>query len=155
MSSKQEDIARLIKLMGADIENAVQTRMDTLWEEVFARSIPKEKIGVAEAERIKFMKQADIAGRLMRVHVKAYDSRFSHDEIKELLAFHETPVAQKLVGALADITKDVVSGSSDVMHRMGHDLTDHLQSVGVIPADTKAEAAKNRIMSSILKRMSN
>lgn len=155
MSSKQKDIARLIKLMGVDIQSAIKGRMDALWEEVFSKSIPKEKIGMAEAERIKFMQREDPAARLMKAHVKAYDSRLSHEEIKELLVFHETPVARKFIEALADITREVVRSSTDIIHNLGRDLTNHLQTVGVIPADTKAEDAKNRIMSSVLKRMSN
>jgi len=89
------------------------------------RDIPQEKLSKVEQMRLK--SEADVAARrilariraevpgrvnfgelLERVGMEMYGKHFSEEELKELIAFHKTPVAQKLLRLLPQITAETL-----------------------------------------------
>lgn len=56
-----------------------------------------------------FRENISAPGGLLDRQVPIYDKRFTHDEIKQLIAFYESPIGRKLTGELPGIMADGVS----------------------------------------------
>lgn len=89
------------------------------------RDIPQEKLSKVEQMRLK-SEADDAAQRILarirvdvprrvnfgelyeRLGLEMYGKHFSEEELKELIAFHKTPVAQKLLRLLPQITAEAL-----------------------------------------------
>lgn len=58
--------------------------------------------------RIEFPKRINFGELLERAGMEMYGKHFTEDELKELIAFHKTPVAQKLLRLLPQITAETI-----------------------------------------------
>jgi hypothetical protein len=100
--AKEADIRRLLDLSGAKAL-ATQT-MDTMSQSIkplLARSLPpgdyREKLIDLFFEKFRSKASPE---QLMDMAVPAYDKYFTHDEIKGLIKFYETPLGQKTLSVL-------------------------------------------------------
>lgn len=89
------------------------------------REIPQESLSPDERKRLKFEadatteriltrlraefpKRINFGELLERAGMEMYGKHFTEDELKELIAFHKTPVAQKLLRLLPQITAETI-----------------------------------------------
>jgi uncharacterized protein len=75
-----------------------------------------------EAAKVYAEKAAAPGGLLERV-IPVYDRRFTHAEIKELLAFYRTPTGRKSLVVMPDVFREMV----DVANRWGKTLRPEIQ----------------------------
>ena len=108
-STKEADIRRLMAVTKAD--SFVTQLMQSLGEgirPVMSQSLPageyREKL--IDLFIAKFKSKID-AKELINMAVPLYDKYFSDQEIKELIKFYETPVGQKAVSNLPQLTMEM------------------------------------------------
>lgn len=69
-------------------------------------------------------RKAEISAILARV----YAEKFSEAELKEIIAFYESPTGKKFVGATADIGKQTMGRLQEWSGKVSKDATDRLKA---------------------------
>jgi hypothetical protein len=62
--------------------------------------------------------------------VPIYDKHFSEDEIRELNTFYQTPLGQKLLKELPNVTQESMNAGQDWGTRLGDKLMKQLEAKG-------------------------
>lgn len=86
--SKSDDIQKLMDLMGTKAMG--QQMMQTMGESLNAVGSP-----VAEDFFKDFMSEVNFA-ELIELTIPIYDKHFSHDDIKQMIAFYQSPIGKKM-----------------------------------------------------------
>ena len=86
--SKSDDIQKLMELMGTKAMG--QQMMQTMGESLNAVGSP-----VAEDFFKDFMSEVNFA-ELIELTIPIYDKHFSHDDIKQMIAFYQSPIGKKM-----------------------------------------------------------
>jgi uncharacterized protein len=119
-AAKEKDIRRLLNLLGtkALMEQAV-AEMSKTTRPLLENSLPPGayRDTLIDAFYAKFRTKFD-AQQLLDLAVPIYDRHFTHEEIKGLIQFYETPLGQKTAGALPQITGELMERS----RKMGEDV---------------------------------
>jgi uncharacterized protein len=107
-TEKTDDIRRLMALTGAEKlqKNTVDQMMAAMKPALLA-SVQGDRRGEQVMERMtqlmtEEMKKLDFS----QMAVQLYDKYFTHDDIKELVRFYESPVGQKAVQVLPTLTQE-------------------------------------------------
>ncbi len=109
-TQKQKDIRKLLKITGSgELGQQVMGQMMTN----FKKSMPQ----VPEKFWADFMKEVH-TDELVDLIVPVYDRNLTHDDVKELIRFYETPTGKKFVSVLPKITQE----SMTVGEKWGRDL---------------------------------
>jgi hypothetical protein len=120
-AAKEKDIRRLLDLVGtkALVQQAV-VDMSKNSRPVLENSLPageyREKL--IDAFFAKFQSKFDVQ-QLLDMAVPIYDRHLSHEEIKGLIQFYQTPLGQKTVKALPMITTEVMEQSRKMGEGLG------------------------------------
>ena len=97
-SSKERDIRRLLVLMGsAELGKQV---VDQMFGQ-FRTSLPDVPAEFWDGMAAELNPQG-----FVELGVPIYDKHFTHDEIRELIAFYQTPIGRKLTSELPAITQE-------------------------------------------------
>jgi uncharacterized protein len=143
--AKEADIRRLLDLTGAS--KIVKETMETMTNgirPVLANSLPpgeyREKL--IDLFFAKFHAKADIA-QLIELAIPAYDRSFSHEEIKGLIKFYETPLGQKSLSAMPQLMSELSDAGRKWGEKLGRDsmqevLTEHPEMQEALEAAGKA-----------------
>ncbi|MGH9754187.1 MAG: DUF2059 domain-containing protein [Blastocatellia bacterium] len=131
---KKALIKELMKLMNAATNTEALTgtfleqslnNIAPLISQGLLQEIPQEKLSPDEQKRLKseadaatqrilirlrteFPKRINFGELLERAGMEMYGKHFTEEELKELIAFHKTPVAQKLLRLLPQITAETM-----------------------------------------------
>ena len=109
-SQKQKDIRKLLKITGSgELGQQVMTQMMAN----FKKTMPQ----VPDKFWSDFMKEVR-TDELVDLIVPVYDRNLTHDDVKELIRFYETPTGKKFVSVLPKITQE----SMVVGEKWGRDL---------------------------------
>jgi hypothetical protein len=154
MNSKKEDIRKLLEHMDVQPGKLSDALKEGISKMAMA-SVPDDRKGDAEKFLEEFFAPDPYGTRLLDAHVEAYSSRFSHIEIKDLLEFYESPAGRRWTEAVGDITKDILKANKKIVRDLTDTAHEGLRDAGIIPKDEEAEAAKNRILAGVTKRLSN
>jgi hypothetical protein len=107
--AKEADIRRLLDLVGTKAF-VVQT-MDSMSKSIkplLTNSLPpgeyREKL--VDLFFAKFSAKADVE-HLLDLAVPVYDKNFSHQEIRSLIEFYQTPLGQKAIATLPKVTAEM------------------------------------------------
>jgi hypothetical protein len=107
--AKEADIRRLLDLVGT--KALVAQTMDSMSKSIkplLTNSLPpgdyREKL--VNLFFAKFTTKAD-AQRLLDLAVPVYDRNFSHQEIRNLIEFYQTPLGQKAIATLPKVTLEM------------------------------------------------
>lgn len=108
--AKKADIQRLLELVGTKaLMKASMDSMANTIRPLMTNSLPpgeyREKL--VDLFFVKFQSLADAAHFLDSSAVPIYDKHFSDDEIRGLIKFYETPLGQKAVSALPQISNEL------------------------------------------------
>jgi hypothetical protein len=109
-TQKQKDIRKLLTITGSgELGQQVMGQMMAN----FKKSMPQ----VPEKFWSDFMKEVHTS-ELVDLIVPVYDRNLTHDDVKELIRFYETPTGKKFVTVLPKITQE----SMAVGEKWGRDL---------------------------------
>jgi uncharacterized protein len=107
--AKEADIRRLMDMVG--IKKVMTDTMESMIQglrPVLSNSLPpgdyREKL--VDLFYAKFQSKADMT-YLLDLAVPVYDKYFSHEEIKGLLAFYATPLGQKSISVMPQLTNEM------------------------------------------------
>jgi uncharacterized protein len=147
--AKEADIRRLLDVSGAKkIVMQTMASMTTSVRPVLASSLPpgeyREKL--IDLFFAKFQSKADSA-QLLDLAVPLYDKYFSQDEIKGLIRFYETPLGQKSLSVLPQLTSEMADLGRQWGEKAGRDsmqevLTEHPEMQQALEAAGKAAQQK-------------
>ena len=98
--AKEEDIRKLLVVTGAG-KMGVQ-----MMEQMFA-SIKVQNPAIPATFFDEFMKEVD-PNELIEISIPSYDNHLTHDEIKQLLKFYESPIGKKLIEKQPLIMRDAM-----------------------------------------------
>jgi uncharacterized protein len=109
--SKAQDIRRLQELIGskermAQVMNEMEKTMRPLMNNALPAGDYREKL--VEAFFVKFHSKLDLQQFLDQA-MPIYDRQFSHEEIKGLIQFYQTPLGQKYLSAVPQITAEMMA----------------------------------------------
>lgn len=67
---------------------------------------------------------------LVNLIVPIYDRHFTHDEIKELIKFYDSPIGKKLVAELPSITQESMAAGQQIGAKIGARIHQRLKQEG-------------------------
>ena len=109
-TQKQKDIRKLLKITGSgELGAQVMSQMMINMKKAMPQ-VPEKFWG-------DFMKEVHTE-ELVDLIVPVYDRNLTHDDVKELIKFYETPTGKKFVSVLPKITQE----SMGVGEKWGRDL---------------------------------
>ncbi|MBI5520587.1 MAG: DUF2059 domain-containing protein [Desulfovibrio sp.] len=138
---KQADIRRLLDISGG--ANTGRLMSQALTRQVIASlrqkrpDIPAQTLVVVERELSVVMKQTlDGPDGLLERMVPLYAKTFTHQEVRDLLAFYESPTGRKAAAALPGLMREGQTIGEDLAQRMLPELkrrlTEALSKEGVV-----------------------
>lgn len=143
--AKEADIRRLLELTGTKaVMNQMMDSMRQNIKPLMTNSLPpgeyREKL--VNLFFAKFQAKADLK-ELLDKAVPVYDKYFSHDEIKGLLAFYQTPLGQKTISVLPKVTAEMTQAGQQWGEEMGRQcmqdvLAEHPDLAAALDASEKA-----------------
>jgi uncharacterized protein len=107
--AKEADIRKLLELVGtkALISQTMESMSKSI-KPLLTNSLPpgdyREKL--VDLFFAKFTGKADV-GHLLDLAVPVYDRNFSHQEIRSLIEFYQTPLGQKAIATLPKVTAEM------------------------------------------------
>lgn len=122
---KRRDVERYLELSGnrALAQQMLQAyvKQSVGWVKKMRPDIPPASMPAVERDLSAFLaERVGGKGGLMEQLAPVFAKHFSHDEVRQLLAFYESPVGRKAVGLMPRLVKE----GGDVAQRMG---------IGLIP----------------------
>lgn len=121
---KAKDIRKVMEISGAGV-NGVQV-METMVGQ-FKQALPD----VPDEFWKEAMKEVS-ADALIDLIVPIYDKHFTHAEIKQMIAFYETPVGKKLSTTLPLITQEAMAAGQKWGEEIGQNVVEKLRKKGYI-----------------------
>ena len=147
--AKEADIRRLLEITGTrKIVTETMASMMTTIRPVLANSMPpgeyREKL--IDLFVAKFQAKADTK-HLLELAIPAYDRYFSHEEIKSLIKFYETPLGQKSLSVMPQLTNEMREAGRKWGEKLGRDsmqevLAEHPEMEAALEAAGKAAQQK-------------
>jgi uncharacterized protein len=120
-ATKEADIRKLLDLTGAttNMRQAI-LNMEKSIKPLMTNSLPpgeyREKL--IDLFFQKFQAKLDLQ-KLIDLAVPEYDKHFSDDDIKEMIRFYQTPVGQKAVKAIPELTAAIAAASQQEGQQVG------------------------------------
>lgn len=121
-ATKEQDIRRLLTLTGSG-QLGVQVIQQMFAS--FKRSMPE----VPEKFWDEFMKEVD-ADEMIELVVPIYDKYLTHDEIKIIITFYETPVGKKMIALLPQIMQESMAAGQQWGKEIGERVIKKLKADG-------------------------
>lgn len=106
--AKQADIRHLLELTGAvNMANQSMDGMEKSVKSLMSGSLPpgEYRDQLLDLFFQKFRAKRD-TNQLVELVIPIYDKYYTHDDIKALIAFYETPVAKKMVAVLPKVLEE-------------------------------------------------
>ena len=120
--AKRDDIRKLMKLTGsAEVGKQV---MDQLFV-TFKQSMPS----VPPEFWDKISHKVD-ANEMVELIVPIYAKYFSHDEIRQLIKFYESPLGKKLTKVLPDVTRESMEAGQKWGQKLAEEVMKEIREKG-------------------------
>ena len=120
--AKQDDIRKLMKLTGsAEVGKQV---MDQLFVS-FKQSMPNVPAEFWDG----ISKKVDV-DEMVELIVPIYAKYFSHDEIRELIKFYQSPLGKKLTKVLPDVTRESMAAGQKWGTKLAEEVMKEIQQKG-------------------------
>jgi hypothetical protein len=128
-ASKEEDIRRMLQLTGAGEVGEQMMDQMLMGLRQSMREVPQNVWDEIISEfRVEFA-----ADRLIEMSVPIYARHFSHDEIRQLIAFYESPAGRKLADATPQIAQESYRVGVEHGENVMRNVLQRLQSRGYKP----------------------
>ena len=143
--AKEADIRRLLDVAGtkALMTQMMQSMSDGM-KPMLINALPpgdyREKL--ADLFLAKFQSKADLQ-HLLDMAVAVYDRHFSHEEIKGLIKFYETPLGKKAISEMPQLMNEMTTAGRRWGEQLGQEsmqevLAEHPEMVEAMKAAQKA-----------------
>jgi uncharacterized protein len=121
--AKAADIRQLLDLTGsAALARQVMSNMEQSMRPLMTGALPpgeyREKLVDLFFE--KFQSKVDV-NNLLDLAIARYDENFSDDEIKQLIAFYQTPLGQKVVTVLPKLATELQQDGQKMGQQLGRE----------------------------------
>ena len=131
--AKQADIKLLLASSGgATVGKSMATQLTRRIVETLRRTrpdIPVHTLAIVEREVIKmFTETFDAPGGVVDRLVPLYADTFTHQEIRELLAFYQSPVGKKAVGSLPQLIRQGQKIGQGLAHDVAPELNRRIKA---------------------------
>jgi uncharacterized protein len=143
--AKEADIRRLLDLVGtkALITNMMESMIGNI-KPMMANSLPTGEYRAKLVDLFfeKFRAKADVQ-HLLNLAVSGYDKKFTHEEIKGLIKFYETPLGQKVISVQPQLVADMSAAGRAWGEKLGREcmqevLAEHPEIADALEAAGKA-----------------
>ncbi len=144
--AKEADIRRLLEVTGA--EKLMLSSVESITQSirpVLANSLPpgEYRDKLIDLFLIKFQSRIDVK-QFMEFAIPIYDKDFSHEEIKALIAFYESPLGQKTVSLQPQIGNEMRAQGEKLGRQIGQDsmrevLAEHPDMAAALEAAGQAQ----------------
>ncbi|MEC5398313.1 DUF2059 domain-containing protein [Uliginosibacterium sp. H1] len=105
--AKRADVMRLLKSSGSvSMVDGMLGAMMPLLQQQCAKCTAEQKAILQREVTAVFRENVDTPDGFLSRMVPVYAARFSHAEIRQLLAFYESPIGRKLVGEMPGMMKE-------------------------------------------------
>jgi hypothetical protein len=122
--TKSDDILRLLRMSGSG--NLANQMMDAMIPQ-FQQLVPE----IPSIFWVRFKEKLDVDD-LLYACIPAYSKYYTHDEIKQLIAFYESPLGRKLVEVTPLITQETMLIGQKWGEKLGQDIVIELLNEGYI-----------------------
>jgi hypothetical protein len=122
--TKNDDILKLLRISGAD--KLADQMMDAMIPE-FQQLIP----GIPDIFWIRFKEKLN-TDDLLYACIPAYNNYYTHDEIKQLITFYESPLWKKLVEVTPLLVQETMAVGQRWGEKLGQDIVDELIKEGYV-----------------------
>jgi hypothetical protein len=122
--TKEQDITKLL-----EVSNTRQEMLHTI--EVMIAQFEQMLPEVPQAFWNLFWEKLDVESLLVMI-VPIYDEYFTHEDIKNLILFYESPVGKKLVKVTPSITERAMVAGQVWGQKLGEDIIEELTNGGYI-----------------------
>ncbi len=120
--AKQNDIKKLLLLTGSG-KLGVQVMNQMI--ESFKKSFQE----VPHEFWVEFMSEVN-ENELMDLCIPVYDKYFTHDDIKALINFYESPAGKKLTSVLPQVTRELITAGQEWGKHLGQKAIKKLKNRG-------------------------
>jgi hypothetical protein len=122
--AKQDDIRKLLILTGAD-KLALQVMNQMV------ASMKKTMTGVSDEFWQEFMKKSESKMKeMIEGIVPVYDKHLSHEDIRAVTAFYESPAGKRLIAALPGITRECMTAGGQLGQKWVEEIQKELEKKG-------------------------
>lgn len=130
--SKQDDIRKLLYVTGADKlgEQILDQMLTSL------RSSMKQVPESVWEEIIGEFKTAFAGRKIVELNVPIYSKYYTHDEIRQLISFYESPLGQKVTSVTPLVFKEAYEVGAQYGRGVMRDVQEKLRSKGYKPPIT-------------------
>jgi hypothetical protein len=120
--TKEADIRQLIQLTGADkLADQMMSTMEANLKPGLMNAFPpgeyREKLVTLFFEKIH---SKAIVG-IQQITIPAYDKYFTDEEIREMIAFYQTPIGKKAVTVMPQLMNDVLQATQSWSQQLGRE----------------------------------
>ena len=121
--AKEADIRRLLALTGAAaLMQQVMTSMEHNMKPLLTNALPpgdyRDQLIELFWEKFQSKMNTD---SLLSLAITRYDQNFSDDEIKQLIAFYQTPLGEKVVTVLPKLTQELQQDGGKMGQQLGRE----------------------------------
>jgi len=121
--TKNDDIIKLLRVSGSDkMADQIMTAMIAPL---------KQSSGVPDAFWVKFRKKLNV-DELLYACVPAYDKYYTHDEIKQLIKFYESPLGKKMVAVAPLLVQETMAIGQKWGEKLGQEIYNELVKEGYL-----------------------
>jgi hypothetical protein len=127
--TKEADIRRLIELTGsAQLTQAMMNQMAQQMKPLLINSLPpgERSEQIANIFVQKMVERANSEGFLKMV-IPIYDKHLSHEEIKGLIQFYESPLGKKYVEVLPQMMQESNAAGAEWGHQITQEVLQDMQ----------------------------
>ena len=122
--TKNDDIIRLLKLIGT--EKLMDQMLDVIIPQ-FKQLVP----GIPDAFWAKFKEKMNLNEYILAC-VPAYSKYYTHDEIKQLIKFYESPLGKRMVEVTPLISQETMAIGQKWGEKLGQDIVNELIKDGYV-----------------------
>jgi hypothetical protein len=122
--TKNDDILRLLRISGAE---KLADQMMTAIIPQFKQLVP----GIPDAFWVKFREKLNI-NEFILACVPLYSKYYTHDEIKQLIKFYESPLGQRMVEVTPLLSQETMAIGQKWGEKIGQDIVNELIKDGYV-----------------------
>jgi hypothetical protein len=122
--TKNDDILTLLRISGTE----------KLAEQIMSALIPQFQQLIPDIPNVFWVSFRDKLNidDLLYACIPIYNKYYTHDEIKQLIAFYESPLGRKLVEVTPLLTQDAMVIGQNWGEKLGQDIVNELISEGYV-----------------------
>ena len=122
--TKNDDIVKLLRISGSD----------KLAEQIMNAMIPQFQQLIPDIPNVFWIKINEELNvdDLLYACIPAYNKYYTHDEIKQLIVFYESPLGKKLVEVTPFLTQETMAIGQKWGEKLGQDIVNELIREGYV-----------------------